>query len=282
MVGKPWTPSTFTPSATSTRRTSSTTASSRSSTSARTTSGSSSASASASARTVLPLDYIRTTRNADVRAGQEAALYSNVETAQARGDHGARARRACSDGHRHGRRRRLLPRDGHPLRGVPDRRGPRHRGAGDRHQQRVLELRRADAPARVDAGPSAVRPRRQPREHDARRRLRRPRHVRALGRRHERGDRLAAGPGARSRRRDHARLVAAGGSAQSRIPRFGHFAQEGTAVQRFAIKTTLACLEAMLPAARARLAESAAERCTSSVIRPTCSSSRRSRAARTH
>ena len=31
-------------------------------------------------RTVLPLDYIRSTKNADLRAGQEAALYSNVET----------------------------------------------------------------------------------------------------------------------------------------------------------------------------------------------------------
>jgi 3-oxoacyl-[acyl-carrier-protein] synthase-3 len=31
-------------------------------------------------RTVLPLDYIRTTRNRDPRAAQEAALYSNAET----------------------------------------------------------------------------------------------------------------------------------------------------------------------------------------------------------
>src|SRR3981081_1952940 len=80
-----------------TRTMSSTTVFSRSSKSARATSGSSNASASASGsgeqairgrvgirerRTVLPLDYIRTTRNADVRAGQEAALYSNVETAR--------------------------------------------------------------------------------------------------------------------------------------------------------------------------------------------------------
>jgi len=44
------------------------------------------------------------------------------------------------------------------------------------------------------------------------------------------------------------------GCALVTIPRFGHFAQEGSAVQRFAIKTTLSCLEAMLPAARARAA----------------------------
>jgi 3-oxoacyl-[acyl-carrier-protein] synthase-3 len=33
-------------------------------------------------RTVLPLDYIRRTRNADVRGAYEAALYTNVETAR--------------------------------------------------------------------------------------------------------------------------------------------------------------------------------------------------------
>jgi len=31
-------------------------------------------------RTVLPLDYIRATKNKDLRAGQEAAIYSNAET----------------------------------------------------------------------------------------------------------------------------------------------------------------------------------------------------------
>jgi 3-oxoacyl-[acyl-carrier-protein] synthase-3 len=45
------------------------------------------------------------------------------------------------------------------------------------------------------------------------------------------------------------------GAAHVAIPRFGHFSQDGSAVQRFAIKTTLSCLEAMLPAARSRLAE---------------------------
>src|SRR5688572_9959055 len=32
-------------------------------------------------RTVLPLDYIRQTRNADPRAAHEASLYSNAQTA---------------------------------------------------------------------------------------------------------------------------------------------------------------------------------------------------------
>lgn len=39
------------------------------------------------------------------------------------------------------------------------------------------------------------------------------------------------------------------------IPRYGHFTQEGSAVQRFAIKTTLACLERLLPDARRRAGE---------------------------
>lgn len=39
------------------------------------------------------------------------------------------------------------------------------------------------------------------------------------------------------------------------IPRTGHFGQDGSAVQRFAIKTTRGCLAELLPAARARVAE---------------------------
>ena len=42
------------------------------------------------------------------------------------------------------------------------------------------------------------------------------------------------------------------GWAHVTIPRFGHFAQNGSAVQRFAIKTTLACLEQLFPKARER------------------------------
>ena len=39
-----------------------------------------------------------------------------------------------------------------------------------------------------------------------------------------------------------------------RIPRFGHFSQDGNAVQRFAIKTTAACAGSLLPGARERAA----------------------------
>ncbi|MBS1149078.1 MAG: 3-oxoacyl-[acyl-carrier-protein] synthase, partial [Myxococcaceae bacterium] len=45
------------------------------------------------------------------------------------------------------------------------------------------------------------------------------------------------------------------GWGQVTVPRFGHFAQNGSAVQRFAIKTTLVCLEKLLPAARERVAK---------------------------
>ncbi len=45
------------------------------------------------------------------------------------------------------------------------------------------------------------------------------------------------------------------GAGAVTIPRHGHFAQDGSAVQRFAIKTTLGCLEPLLPVARARVAE---------------------------
>ncbi len=34
-------------------------------------------------RTVLPLEYIRSTKNRDVRAAQEASLYTNAQTAAA-------------------------------------------------------------------------------------------------------------------------------------------------------------------------------------------------------
>src|SRR5207248_6443988 len=45
------------------------------------------------------------------------------------------------------------------------------------------------------------------------------------------------------------------GCALVTVPKFGHFAQEGSAVQRFAIKTTLACIERFLPSAKERAAK---------------------------
>jgi len=45
------------------------------------------------------------------------------------------------------------------------------------------------------------------------------------------------------------------GCALVTVPKFGHFAQEGSSVQRFAIKTTLACVERLLPSAKERAAK---------------------------
>jgi 3-oxoacyl-[acyl-carrier-protein] synthase-3 len=45
------------------------------------------------------------------------------------------------------------------------------------------------------------------------------------------------------------------GCALVTIPHHGHFAQEGSAVQRFAIKTTVSCLETLLPTARENAAK---------------------------
>lgn len=45
------------------------------------------------------------------------------------------------------------------------------------------------------------------------------------------------------------------GWAEVQIPRHGHFTQHGSAVQRFAIRTTLACMEERLPRMRERTAE---------------------------
>ena len=119
---------------------------------------------------------------------------------------GARAARLAMEraGHRPvadrpGDRGRLLAAVLDPGRGLPDRRRTRHPRAGLRRQLRVLELRRAAAPPARDApgGAARLRARGQRREHDAHRRLPRPPHGRALGRRQLGRRRLDA----RSRRR---------------------------------------------------------------------------------
>ena len=57
--------------------------------------------------------------------------------------------------------------------------------------------------------------------------------------------------------------------AAVRIPRFGHFYQDGNAVQRFAIKTTASSAESLMPGARKRAAEGGGAGCASSATRPT-------------
>ena len=60
-----------------------------------------------SRRTALPLDYIRTTRNRDLRAPPEATLYANARARTARRGARARARRHRALAHRHGDRGQL-------------------------------------------------------------------------------------------------------------------------------------------------------------------------------
>ena len=67
-----------------------------------------------SRRTVLPLDYIRTTRNRDARAAAEAALYATAELGARAAELRARARRHRRERHRHGDRRRLRRRTASP------------------------------------------------------------------------------------------------------------------------------------------------------------------------
>jgi 3-oxoacyl-[acyl-carrier-protein] synthase-3 len=205
-------------------------------------------------RTVLPLDYIRTTRNADVRAGQEAALYSNVETAKraatvALERAGLKAKdigmvvaggccpemqipsEACrvaaaleieapafdinSACSSFGAQLHLLG----SMQGLP----PYVLVVNPENTTRVVNYAdRASCVLWGDGTSAAI----VSREAPARVRV-----VQTT---------LASSPA---------------GCALVTIPRFGHFAQEGSQVQRFAIKTTQACLEAMLPAARARAAE---------------------------
>jgi 3-oxoacyl-[acyl-carrier-protein] synthase III len=205
-------------------------------------------------RTVLPLDYIRTTRNADVRAGQEAAMYSNVETGKRAAmmaldraglrpsDIGMVVAGGCcpemaipSEACRiaaalgieaaafdvnsacssFGAQMHLLS----SMSGLP----PYTLVVNAENTTRVIDYAdRASCVLWGDGTSAAVV------SHDV------PARVRVVA------TTLASSPA---------------GWGQVVIPRFGHFAQDGGSVQRFAIKTTQACVEAMLPAARARALE---------------------------
>ncbi len=98
-------------------------------------------------RTVLPLDYLKRTRNADLRAADEAALYSNVETGRRAALHAleraglkpADIGMVVAGG--------CAPQMQIPAEACPHRRRARHRGARLRHQLGLLELRRPAAPA---------------------------------------------------------------------------------------------------------------------------------------
>ncbi|MBK7859728.1 MAG: ketoacyl-ACP synthase III [Archangiaceae bacterium] len=204
-------------------------------------------------RTVLPLDYLRTTRNVDVRAGHEAALLSTVETGRRAGLHALeRAGLKPSD-------IGLVVAGGcTPELGIPT------------EACRIAAALGIDAPA-LDVNSACSSFGAQL-------------HVLALMRDLP-GFVLVVNAENTTRvvdYRDRSTAVLWGdassaavlsGSERSRIaithttldsspkgcglvtiPRFGHFAQAGSVVQRFAIKTTQASLEAMLGGARERAA----------------------------
>ncbi|HTB71974.1 MAG TPA: ketoacyl-ACP synthase III [Polyangiaceae bacterium] len=205
-------------------------------------------------RTVLPLDYIRTTRNADVRAGQEAALYSNVET----------SRRAAT---------MALERAGLAAKdiGMVVAGGCCPEMAIPSEACRVAAALGIEAPA-IDINSACSSFGAQMHVLASMQDL--PPYVLVVNPENttrvvsyaDRATAVLWGDGTSAAilsRQAPARIRVAqttlasspAGCALVTIPRFGHFAQEGPQVQRFAIKTTLACLEAMLPAARARAVE---------------------------
>ena len=98
-----------------------------------------------SRRTSLPLDYIRTTRNRDVRAAPEAALYDTAELGRRAARARARARAASRRRRRrHRRSRAAAPSDiTTPAEACEIARAARHRGAGVRRQLGLHELPRA-------------------------------------------------------------------------------------------------------------------------------------------
>ncbi|HWV38079.1 MAG TPA: 3-oxoacyl-[acyl-carrier-protein] synthase III C-terminal domain-containing protein [Vulgatibacter sp.] len=201
-------------------------------------------------RTVLPLDYLRLTRNADPRAAIEAAEWSNAET-------GRLASLLALE------RAGIEPRDvGMVIAG-----GCSPEMSIPAEASRIAAALGIDAPAfdvssacssfgvqlhllnGNDALPGfvlVVNPENNTRVVDYR----------------DRSSAVLWGDGTSaaivstripSRLRVSATTVgsAPSGWAEVVIPRHGHFAQRGPAVQRFAIRTTLACLEELLPVARA-------------------------------
>lgn len=202
-------------------------------------------------RTVLPLDYLRTTRNADVRAGQEAATFSNVET-------GRRAGLMAIE------RAGLEPADiGMVIAGgcTPEMQIPSEAcriAAALGIEAPALDINSACSSfgaqlhllAQMSALPRfvlVVNPENTTRVIDYR----------------DRSSAVLWGDGTSAAvvsTQEPARVAitetllasSPAGCALVTVPNFGHFAQEGSSVQRFAIKTTLACLDTMLPSARAR------------------------------
>jgi 3-oxoacyl-[acyl-carrier-protein] synthase-3 len=205
-------------------------------------------------RTVLPLDYIRSTRNADIRAGQEAALYSNVES----------ARRAAT---------MALERAGLAAKDVgmvvaggccPEMAIPSE--ACRIAEALGIECTALDINSACSSFGAQMHVLASMRELPPYVLVVNPENTTRAVNYSDRATAVLWGDGtsaaivshdspARVRVVETTLASSPAGCALVTIPRFGHFAQEGPAVQRFAIKTTQACLEAMLPSARARVAD---------------------------
>ncbi len=201
-------------------------------------------------RTVLPLDYIRDTKNADVRAGQEAVKYTNVET-------GRRAALHALE------RAGLQPSDiGMVVAGgcAPERSIPSE-------ACRIAAALEIEAPA-LDINSACSSFGAQLHVLAAMGNL--PPYVLVVNPENttrvvDYADRATAvlwGDGTSAAivsTTEPARLRIARTTLASSpagcdavvIPQSGHFRQDGSAVQRFAIKTTRACLKALIPDARA-------------------------------
>ena len=201
-------------------------------------------------RTVLPLDYLRATHNQDVRLGQEAAVYSNVET-------GRRAALVALE------RAGLKPSDiGMVVAGgcVPEMAIPAE--AARIAQALGIEGPSFDLNSACSSFGAQL--------HLLSKMTELPRFVLVVNPENTTravnysdratavlwGDATSAAVVSHevpSRLRVTKSLLQSSpaGCALVTIPRFGHFAQEGSSVQRFAIKTTLACLEELLPTATA-------------------------------
>ena len=200
-----------------------------------------------SRRTVLPLDYLRETRNADPRAAQDAALYTNAETGRraalhaleragiAASDVGMVVAGGCSPDH-------AIPAEASTIAEALGIEAP----AFDLSTACSSFLAQLHLLRSMDGLPPyvlVVNPENTTRVVDSR-----DRSTAVLW-----GAATSAVP---ARLRIEATTLASSpaGWREVRIPRLGHFAQNGSAVQRFAIKTTGACLDPLLPAARERVA----------------------------
>jgi len=205
-------------------------------------------------RTVLPLDYLRRTRNADVRMAAEAALYTNAETGRRAALHaleragigpsdiGMVIAGGCSPSMH-------IPAEACRIAAALDIEAPAF-DVNSACSSFGAQLHLLSSMSNLPDYVLVVNPENTTRVVDYRDRA-----TAVLW-----GDGSSAAVVSKSVP-SSVRVVATTlasfprGHAVVTIPEFGHFVQNGNQVQRFAIKTTLACIEAMLPGASTRTKE---------------------------